>query len=125
MQEDEAALQKALTRLQNAKRELERSIKELKTLNAPQNGNMQSFLASRTLRDAQFRLIEKNREWVAFEQKQVEAMQMQLKESMIEYEKFKYLEAKEIEKMQKALALAESKRLDELAMISYNQKEAI
>ena len=125
MKEDEATLQKALARVQNAKEELARSIAGLEELQTPQEGNMQNFLASRSLLDAQFRLIEKNKEWVAFEEAQVEAAREELKKSMIEYEKFKYLEAEEIKKMQKALALKESKRLDELAMISYNQKEAI
>ena len=125
MKEDEANLQKALARLQNAKAELARSIDDLQKLDAPNKGNMQNFLASRTLRDAQFRLIQKNEEWVAFEEAQVEAAREELKKSMIEYEKFKYLEAEEIKKMQKELALKESKRLDELAMISYNQKEAV
>ncbi len=125
MQEDEATLQKALARLQNAKEELVRSIAGLEELQAPREGNIQNFLASRSLLDAQFRLIEKNKEWVAFEEAQVEAAREELKKSMIEYEKFKYLEAEEIKKMQKALALKESKRLDELAMISFNQKEAI
>ncbi len=125
MQEDEAAVQKALARLQNAKDALQRSIDDLQQLQAPDEGKMQNFLASRSLLDAQFRLIEKNKEWVAYEEAQLEAAKQQLKSSMIEYEKFKYLEAEEIKKMQKALALKESKRLDELAMISFNQKEAI
>jgi len=125
MQEDEATLQKALARLQNAKEALQHSIDELQQLQAPEEGNMQNFLALRSLLDAQFRLIEKNKEWVAFEEAQVEAAREALRQSMIEHEKFKYLEAEEIKKMQKALALKESKRLDELAMISYNQKEAI
>ena len=125
MQEDEVALQKALARLQNAKEELARSIAGLEELQTPQEGNIQNFLASRLLFDAQFRLIEKNKEWVAFEDSQVIAAREQLKQSMIEYEKFKYLEAEEIKKMQKMLASKESKRLDDLAIISYNQKEAI
>ena len=125
MQESEAALQKALARLQSAKEALQNSIKDLQQLEAPHDGSMQNFLASRSLLDAQFRLIEKNKEWVAFEESQVEAAREELKKSMIEYEKFKYLEAEELKKMQKALEREESKRLDELAMIGFNQKEAI
>ena len=125
MQEDEATLQKVLARLQHAKEELARAIAGLKELQAPREGNMQNFLALRSLLDAQFRLIEKNKEWVAFEEAQVEAAREELKKSMIEYEKFKYLEAEEIKKLQQELVRKESKRLDELAMISFNQKEAI
>ena len=125
MQEDEVSLQQAIARLQNAKEELERSVEDLEPLQVPDEGDMQSFLASRSLLDSQFRLIEKNREWVAFEESMVEAARQALKKSTVEYEKFKYLEAEEIKKRQKELALKESKRLDELAMIGFNQKERV
>ncbi len=122
VQEEEATLQQALSRLQNAKEALAQSIEELESLKEPTTGDMQSFLAARTLLDAQFRLIEKNENWVAFEEAQVEACQEALKNATIEYEKFKYLESEEIKKIKKALSLKEAKRLDELAMIGFNQK---
>ncbi len=124
VQKSEARLQEALLRLHNAKEALEASLSELERLGAPHSGNMQEFLASRSLLDAQMRLIEKNREWVAYEQRQVDAIKEQLKADMIEYEKFKYLEAEEIKKMQKSLKLKESKRLDEVAMMTF-KKEAV
>ena len=124
MQEEEVNLQKATQRLNNAKSELERSIAELDNLKEPREGDMQSFLASRSLLDAQFRLIEKNKGWVAYEETQVDTQREVLKQAMFEYEKFKYLEAEEIKKIEKELALKESKRLDELALIGFNQKEA-
>jgi flagellar biosynthesis chaperone FliJ len=125
MQESELELQKALKKLQNAKNELEKSIKDLEKLKSPKNGNMQEFLAQRTLLDAQLRLIEKNRDWVAYEETQLKAIQEQYKKDMIEYEKFKYLQAQEVEKIKKKLALQESKRLDEVAIMRYKNEEAI
>ena len=125
MQESELELQKATKRVQNAKDELSKSITELQTLQSPQSGNMQDFLAQRTLVDAQLRLIEKNRAWVAYEETQLKAFQEQYKKDMIEYEKFKYLESLEIEKIQKELAKKEAKRLDEVAIMRYKQKEAV
>lgn len=124
MQEEEANLQKAMQRLRSAEAELKRSIAELENLKEPKQGDMQSFLASRTLIDAQFRLIEKNKGWVAFEQTQIEAQREVLKKAILEYEKFKYLESEEIKKIQKELARKEAKRLDEVALIGFNQKEA-
>ncbi len=125
MQESEAELQKALKRLQDAKDALEKSLRELESFKEPQNGNMQDFLASRTLLDAQMRLIEKNRAWVAFEKQQSEAIREKFKQDMIEYEKFKYLEAKEIESIKQKLKRQESKLLDEVAQMTYRPREAI
>jgi flagellar biosynthesis chaperone FliJ len=42
---------------------------------------------------------------------------------MIEYEKFKYLEVQEIEKVLKAQKIAEVKRLDEVALMTFGKKE--
>ena len=125
VKEDEVALQKQRKRLEDAKEALRKSIAELENLQAPKDGNMQQFLASRSLLDAQFRLIEKNKEWVAYETKQLQASQEQLKQSTIEYEKFKYLETEEIKKLKKELTLKESKRLDEVAIMTYGKRERV
>ncbi len=116
-------MQQALARVQKAKKELEEAKAGLADVKAPKTGAMQNFLASRTLLDAQLRLIEKNEEWVAYEESQVNAAREQLQKSMQEYEKFKYLETEEIKKIQKTLQKKENKLLDELAMIGFNQKE--
>jgi flagellar biosynthesis chaperone FliJ len=68
-------------------------------------------------------LIEKNKNWIQYEEKQINAIKETLKTAMIEYEKFKYLQAKEIEKIKKAKKIAEAKRLDEVAMMTFKQKE--
>jgi flagellar biosynthesis chaperone FliJ len=125
VQTSEAELQKANVRLYKAKLELENSLKDLEKLSQPSSGNMQEFLASRSIRDAQMRLIEKNRSWVAFEEQQVKAAQEKLKSDTIEYEKYKYLEAQEIKKLQKQQAILEAKQLDEVALMTFNQKEAV
>lgn len=125
MQEEEARLKKALARLQTAKDALQSSYEELSSLEEPHEGDMQSFLAARALLDAQFRLIEKNKQWVAFEEAQVKACQEELQRAMMELEKFTYLQSEEIKKIQKALALKEAKRLDELAVMGFNQKEVV
>jgi flagellar biosynthesis chaperone FliJ len=125
MQESELELQKANARLKKAKKELQKSTSDLNQLQTPTNGNMQEFLAQRTLQEAQQRLIQKNEQWVEFETKEVEYARQQFQKDMIEYEKFKYLEDEEIKKILKKLAIEESKQLDEVAIMTYKQKEAI
>ena len=125
MQKSEMLVQETLTRVQKAKEELERSLAGLDELQEPTSGSMQDFLVARTLVDAQMRLIEKNRQWVSYEELQLKASQEQLKADMIEYEKFKYLEAQEIQKLKKQQQIAEMKQLDEVAIMRYKQKEAI
>jgi flagellar biosynthesis chaperone FliJ len=125
VQTSEAELQKANVRLYKAKLELQKSLEDLEKLPNPTKGNMQEFLASRSIADAQMRLIEKNRDWVAFEEKQVEAAKEQLKADTIEYEKYKYLQSQEIQKLKKQQAIAEAKQLDEVALMTFNQKEAV
>ncbi len=125
VQESQARLQEAIARLNKAKTELQKALDDLRDLQVPQTGNMQHFLASRTLLDAQLRLIENHRGWVAFEERQVEALREQLKNERIEYEKFKYLEAQEIKKLQEMQKRKEAKRLDEVALMTFMQKGAI
>jgi len=125
MQKSEMQVQEALLRLQKAKEELQRSLEDLNELQEPTSGSMHDFLVVRTLVDAQMRLIEKNRKWVAYEEGQLKALQEQLKADMIEYEKFKYLEAQEIQKIKKEQLVREMKQLDEVAIMRYKQKEVI
>ena len=119
MQESELELQKANARLKKAKEELQKSISDLNQLQTPTNGNMQEFLAQRTLLDAQLKLIQKNKDWVAYEERQVEFCRKKFQEDLKEYEKFKYLESEEIKKILKKQAIEESKRLDEVAIMTF------
>ena len=123
MQEIERELFVANQRLQKAKEEYNRSKEELNRLHNPTSGNMKEFLATRSLIDSQLKLIEKNKNWIQYEEKQINAIKETLKTAMIEYEKFKYLQAKEIEKIKKAKKIAEAKRLDEVAIMTFKQKE--
>ena len=125
MQKSEMLVQETLARVQKAKEELQKSLEGLNELQEPTSGSMHDFLVARTLVDAQMRLIEKNRKWIAYEEAQLKALQEQLKADMIEYEKFKYLETQEIEKFKKQQQVLETKRLDEVAIMRYKQKEVI
>ncbi len=122
LDEAEANLQKAYKRLYKAQDELENSKRELEKLTPPSSGDMKSFLAQRGLVDAQFKLIEKNKNWVAYESNQINALKDELKKAYIEYEKFKYLEYEDIKRFLKAKKIKESKELDDIATISFNKQ---
>ena len=122
MQKSERVVQTANKNLQNAKEALQTSLLELQKIETPHEGNMAEFLANRSLLDAQRALIAHNEGWVAYAQKELLEAQEQLKRDMIEYEKFKYLELQEIEKVLKAQKVQEAKDLDEVALMTHTKK---
>jgi flagellar biosynthesis chaperone FliJ len=122
MQKSERVLQQANSNLQNASNALGESLEALSEIHTPQEGSMAQFLANRSLLDSQRLLIEHNEAWVAYAQKEVNDAKEQLKRDMIEYEKFKYLELQEIEKVLKAQKIQEAKDLDEVALVTHGKK---
>jgi flagellar biosynthesis chaperone FliJ len=125
MEKSERLMQSANKNLQNAKTALQESLALLNDIHTPQTGNMSEFLANRSLLDSQRALIEHNEEWVVYANKEVLAAKEQLKLAMIEYEKFKYLEVQEIEKILKAQKIQEAKDLDEVALMTHAKKREI
>jgi len=124
VQKSERVVQAANQKLANAQEALRESLRELEDITTPQEGNMAQFLANRSLLDAQRALIAHNESWVAYAQKELQEAKEQLKYAMIEYEKFKYLEYQEIEKILKAQKLKEAKDLDEVALMTHTRKVA-
>jgi len=122
MEKSERLMQTANKNLQNAKAALEESLALLNDIHTPQTGNMSEFLANRSLLDSQRSLIEHNEGWVTYADKEVLAAKEQLKLAMIEYEKFKYLELQEIEKILKAQKIQEAKDIDEVALMTHTKK---
>jgi len=123
MQESEQVLSKANLALNNAKSALEESYTFLNDIEEPKSGTISSLLANRVLLSSQRNLINKNKEWINFAQKQLEQAKEQLKKDMIEHEKFKYLELEEIKKIIKKQKEQEAKDLDEVALMTYAQKD--
>jgi flagellar biosynthesis chaperone FliJ len=119
MQKSERAVEEANAVLQKAKKALEVSLIQLQEIQLPQHGQISQFLANRTLVERQRALIRHNEEWVAFCEKEVEEARKVLKADMIEFEKFKYLEFKEIEKLLKEAKVKEAKDLDEVALMTF------
>jgi len=122
VQSSERAVQDANMRMKNALSELESSLGELESIETPSHGKISSFLSNRALLEAQRAQIKHNKEWVAFTQQELETTKRDLQKSMREYEKFKYLEHKEIEEKLKLIKQKEAKDLDEIALISHARK---
>jgi flagellar export protein FliJ len=122
MQNSEQVLQKANSNLNSATMALELSYNSLKDVEPPRSGTMSEMLASRTLLSSQRELISHNKRWVTFATSQVNEAKKQLKLDMIEHEKFQYLELQEIKQELQKRKLKEAKELDEIALMTYMEK---
>lgn len=122
MQKSEQVLQKANSNLNSATMALELSYNSLKDVEPPNRGTMSEMLASRTLLSSQRELISHNKKWVTFAASQVSEAKKQLKLDMIEHEKFQYLELQEIKQELQKRKLKEAKELDEIALMTYTEK---
>jgi len=123
MDKSERVVQKASADLNAASTALSISYASLQEIQTPQNGSINELLASRSLFTSQRNLIENNKKWVTFAQSQVNAAKEQLKIDMIEYEKFKYLDYEEIKKILKEKKIKDAKELDEIALMTYDNKK--
>lgn len=125
MQKSERAVEQANAALKKARQALEESLLQLQEIQLPQHGQISQFLANRTLVERQRALIRHNEEWVSFCEKELDEAKKRLKADMIEFEKFKYLEFQEIEKLLKEIKVKEAKDLDEVALMTFiNTKKA-
>lgn len=114
-------VQRAYRDLHNADEALNLSYENLQRLSAPNHGTIRQLQASRIILQSQRELITHNQEWVTYAMKQLQIAQEVLKTSMIEYEKFKYLEHEEVKKILKQQKNAEVKELDEIASITFHR----
>jgi len=122
MQKSERLLQKANANLHNAKKALIESLAFLQEIEPPTHGKIADFLANRALLDSQRAIIKHNEEWLTYTKTEVTQAKEQLKCDMIEYEKYKYLEYEEIQKALKQIKIKEAKDLDEIALMTYTNK---
>ena len=122
MQKSERLLQEANANLNNAKKALQDSLIYLQEISLPLHGKITEFLANRALLDAQRAVIQHNEEWLQYTKNEVAQAKEQLKKDMIEYEKYKYLEYEEIQKALKEIKIQEAKDLDEIALMTFTNK---
>jgi len=123
MDKSERVVQSANADLNSATTALQLSYNLLSDIKTPSSGHVSDLLASRTLLSSQRGLIEHNHEWVKFAKNQVALAREKLKLDMIEHEKFKYLEVQEIKRIIKEQKIKEAKELDEVALMTYGQKD--
>jgi flagellar export protein FliJ len=123
LQKREQQLQQAHLEKEQAKRALEDARKTIESLQQPQSGSMTDFLANRTLLSHQRAIIQDKEIQLNLMQQRLQEAQEALKNAMIEYEKFNYLEVQELEKIMQAAKIAEIKRLDEVALMTFNKKK--
>ncbi len=122
VQKSERLLQQANANANHAKKALENSLAYLQEIKHPSQGKITDFLANRALFDAQRTVIHYNQERLQYTQKEIQEAKEQLKIDMIEYEKYKYLEYEEIQKILKEIKIKEAKDLDEIALMTYTNK---
>ena len=123
VQKSERLLQQANANFNNAKKALQESLAFLQQITLPSHGKITEFLANRALLEAQRMVIQHNQEWLQYTQKEVQEAKEQLKRDMIEYEKYKYLEYEEMQKVLKEIKIQEAKDLDEIALMTYTNKD--
>ncbi|MBA1438571.1 MAG: flagellar FliJ family protein [Epsilonproteobacteria bacterium] len=119
MQKSEREFQAKNSVLQKAHKALEDSLLSLGEIAPTQTGKISDFLANRALLDIQRGVIRHNEEWVLYAKKDLEDARKELQKATIEYEKYKYLELQEIEKIKQEQKRKESKELDEVALITF------
>ena len=122
MQKSEQVVQKANANLNNASMALEQAYLQLKDVEPPQSGTISEMLASRALLNSQRGVINNSKEWVNYASNQVDIAKDRLKQDMIDFEKFNYLELEEVKKEIKKRKLQEAKDLDEVALMTYERK---
>ena len=118
----ERDVQNANKELQKAKEALDESYKLLQEIKSPTSGNISQMQASRMIFNFQREKILENKKWIDFTQNQLTLATQKLKEDTIEYEKFKYLELQEKEKILKEIKIAQAKELDEIALMTFSRK---
>lgn len=117
----ERDLQKANESVHRAQVALDEAYAELEKAKIPASGSMTEFKNSRMLLSAQRDIIHEKQERLALALQQVERAKQALKSAMIDYEKFKYLEAEQIKKILLEARRKEQRELDEIAVLTFER----
>lgn len=125
MDRSEQHLQHAHHKLQDAETALVQAYEELKHASAPQSGAMSDFLHFRAVIEMQRQVVDQKHQEVLEAASDVQAARTALKQAMVEYEKFKYLETEQIKLMIEEQKRVHQRELDEIAVRSFTyRKEA-
>ena len=94
----------------------------LQSLSLPSSGTVYEFTQAQSIIQAQHYEIEECTNIVAKAQQKQLQMQQQFKASMIDYEKFKYLELQETQAHIAKTKKEEAKMLDEIGVMTYKKE---
>jgi flagellar export protein FliJ len=119
MDKSERELQQANHDLQNAQQILHQAYEELNSLRSPTSGEITQFVQARQMLEAQRNVVAQEQERVAMAESEVLKAKMVLKDAMMEYEKFKYLEAEQIKLAVEKKKKQMQRELDEIAVQNF------
>lgn len=94
----------------------------LSTLSLPANGSIIELLQAQALIQAQHTEIQQCVDGLALAKAQQLQIQRQFKASMVEYEKFNYLEVQEADEHLARMKKEEAKMLDEIGIMTYKRE---
>lgn len=112
----------ANTALTAASKALDDAYILLQSLSLPDSGTVNEFTQAQSIIHAQHYEIEQCTNNVKKAQQKQQQMQQQFKESMIDYEKFKYLEIQETQAHSAKIKKEEAKMLDEIGVMTYKKE---
>ena len=121
----EKSVQSCHQTIKTIKEKIEASYNELRSMQIPKDGDFSLFRQVQLLKQRVQDEIGFNKHNLAMAENALLKAMQQLKTANIEYEKFKYLETNEIEKVLKAQKLKEAKDLDEIALIAFNRNNNV
>jgi flagellar export protein FliJ len=119
MDKSERELQQANHLLSTAQQILHHAYEELKSLTSPTSGEITQFVQARQMLEAQRNVVAQEQEKVAIAESEVLKAKMALKDAMMEYEKFKYLEAEQIKLAVEKKKKQQQRELDEIAVQNF------
>ena len=118
----ELAVSSCHSTIAQVKEKIEASYTQLRALEIPQDGNFSIYRQMQLLKHRIQDEIAFNKYNLQMAQNALIKAMQQLKTANIEHEKFKFLETNEVEKVLKAQKLKESKALDEVALMMFNNR---
>jgi flagellar export protein FliJ len=122
MERCEHELQRAHRSLEEARTALEAAYEELRRAEVPTSGAMGEFLQSRTVLSLQRAAVDRQRERVAAAEAGLKKAEEAYKTAMVEYEKFKYLEAEQIKSALMKEKRRHEREMDEIAVQNYSMR---
>jgi len=122
LEQAERALVAVNNEVADATGRVERAYDILSTLSLPASGSVHELSQANLLIQMQHSLIEQSKENLSSLQQKRDRMRQEFHEARIEYEKFKYLEIREMNEKIKQMKATDAKLLDEIGTMMYKKE---